>query len=92
MFTGATLVPMFTIITRVPYTHSKQSKTFRANLCEKLGLIAKINCMSVTDLNQTVRYICHVADVCSKMHTDFHDFCFFYMSDQLVVGIIFRCF
>ena len=40
MFTGVTLVPMFTIITPGPYTHSKQSKSFDAkcNLkvyCEK---------------------------------------------------------
>ena len=40
MFTGATLVPMFTIITPGPNTHSKQSTTFyaRDNLmvnCEK---------------------------------------------------------
>ena len=30
MFAGATLVPMFTIITSSPYTHSKQSNTFHA--------------------------------------------------------------
>ena len=30
MFTGATPVPMFTIITPGPYTNSKQSKTFHA--------------------------------------------------------------
>ena len=33
MFTRATLVPMFTIITPGPYTHSKQSKAFYAK-CE----------------------------------------------------------
>ena len=38
MFTGATLVPMFTIITPSPYTHSKQSNTFHA----KCNL--KVNC------------------------------------------------
>ena len=48
--------------------------------------------MSVTDLNQTVTYKCHVADVCSKLHEDFHDYCLFNMSDQLVVGIAFSCF
>ena len=48
--------------------------------------------MSVTDLNQTVRYICHVVDVCSKLHKDFHDYCLFNMSDQLVIGIVFGCF
>ena len=40
MFTGASPVPMFAIITPGPYTHSKQSKAFHAkcNLevkCEK---------------------------------------------------------
>ena len=30
MFTGSTLVPMFTIIIPGPYTHSKQSKAFHA--------------------------------------------------------------
>ena len=40
MLTGATPVPMFTIITAGPYTHSKQSKTFHAKsnlkvICEK---------------------------------------------------------
>ena len=30
IFTGATLVPMFTIITPGPYTKSEQSKTFHA--------------------------------------------------------------
>ena len=49
-------------------------------------------CMSVTDLNQTVRYICHVVDVCSKLHNDFHDYCLFNMSDQLVIRIVFGCF
>ena len=42
MFTGATPVPMFTIITPGPFTHSKQWKAFHAkcNLkvnCEKNG-------------------------------------------------------
>ena len=42
MFTGATPVPMFTIITPGPYTHSKQSKAFHAKCnwkvnCEKNG-------------------------------------------------------
>ena len=59
---------------------------------EKLGLITKSDCMSVTDLNQTATYKCHIADVCSKSHKDFHDYCLFNMSDQLVVGIAFSCF
>ena len=48
--------------------------------------------MSVTDLNQTVRFICHVADVCSKLLKNFQDYCLFNMSDQLVVGIASSCF
>ena len=42
--------------------------------------------MSVTDRNQTVRYICEI------LHGDFRDHCLFNMSDQLVVGIVFSCF
>ena len=38
LFTGAILVPMFTIITPGPYTHSNQSKEFYA----KCNL--KVNC------------------------------------------------
>ena len=57
-----------------------------------MGLITKSDCMNVTDLNQTVRYICHVVDVCYKLHRDFRDYCLFSMSDQLVVGIDFSCF
>ena len=56
-----------------------------------MGLITKIVCMSVTDLHQAVRYICHVVEVCSKLHEDFHDYCLVIMSDQLVVGIVFGC-
>ena len=52
-----------------------------------MGLITKSGCMSVTNLNQTFRYICHVVDVCSKLHNDFHNYCLFNMSGQLVVGI-----
>ena len=58
---------------------------------ENLGLISKNGCMNVTDLNQTVRDICHVVDVCSKLHDDFHDCCL-NLFDQLVVGIVFSCF
>ena len=61
-------------------------------LWEKMGLITESDCMSVTDLHQTVRYICHRVEVCSKLHEDFHDYCLFNMSDQLVVGIVFGCF
>ena len=57
-----------------------------------MGLITKSDCMTVTDLNQTVRYICHVVDGCSKLHKDFHDYCLFSVSDQLVVGVVFSCF
>ena len=54
-----------------------------------MGLITKSDCLNVTDLSQTVGYICHVTDVCSKLHKKFHDYCLFSMSDQLVVGIVF---
>ena len=57
-----------------------------------MGLITKIDCMSVTDLHQTLRYISHVVEVCSKLHEHFHDYCLVNMSDQLVVGIVFGCF
>ena len=57
-----------------------------------MGLITKSDCMSFTDLNQTLRYLCHVVDVCSKMQKEFHDYCFVNMSNQLVVGIEFGCF
>ena len=53
-----------------------------------MGLITKSDCMSVTDLNQTVNYIWDVVDVYSKLHRDFHDYCLFNMSNQLVVGIV----
>ena len=56
------------------------------------GSDTNTDCMSVTDLNQTVRYICHVVDVCSNMHKNFPDYCLFNMSDQLVVVIVFSCF
>ena len=57
-----------------------------------MDLITESDCMSVTDLNQTVRYIRHLVDVCSKLHKDFHNYCLFNMSDELVVGIVFSCF
>ena len=56
-----------------------------------MGLITRSDCMSVTDLNQTVIYIWHVVDVCSKIYKDFHDYCLFNMSNQLVVGVVFSC-
>ena len=98
MFPGATLVPIFTIITPGPYSHSKQSKPFHSKsnlngkLCEKIVLITKSGCMSVADLNRTVRHLCRVVGVCSKLHKDFHDFCLFSVSDQIVVVIAFSCF
>ena len=57
-----------------------------------MGLTTKIDCMSVTDLHQTVKFLCHVFEVCPKMHENFHDYCLFNISDQLVVGIVFGCF
>ena len=57
-----------------------------------MGLITKSDCMSVTDLNQADKYLCHVVDVCSKLLKDFHDYCLINMSDQTVVGIVFSYF
>ena len=57
-----------------------------------MGLITKSDCMSVTDLNQTFRYIGYVVDVCFQLHKDFHDFCLLSVSYQLVEGIVFSCF
>ena len=54
-----------------------------------MGLVTKTDCMSVTYLNKKVRFLCHVDDVCPKLHRDFHDFCPFNMSDHLIVGIAF---
>ena len=77
VFTGATLVPMFPIITRGPYTHSKQPKTFhakqklKANCENKMPLISKSDCMSVTGLNHAVGPLCHLVDVCSKLQQIF---------------------
>ena len=84
IFTGATLVPMFTIITPGPYTHSKQPKTFHAkcNLkvnCEnKMSLISKSDCMSVTDLNHAVGQLPQVVDVCYKLQKFFLWLMFFH--------------
>ena len=57
-----------------------------------MGFITKSDCMSVTDLNQTFRYIGYVVDVCSTLHKDFHDFCLICLSDHILVGIVFSCF
>ena len=57
-----------------------------------MGLITKSDCLSVTYLNQLLRYIGYVFDDCSKLLRVFHDYCLFSVSDQLVVGIVFSCF
>ena len=70
MFTVATLVRMFTIITPGHYTRSKQSKTIHANGTLEINCENNVfdnqkclcECYSVTDLNRTVRKICHVVD------------------------------
>ena len=54
-----------------------------------MGLITKSDCMSVTDLNHTVRQLCHVVDVCSELLKNFHDYFLRNMCDQIVVGIVF---
>ena len=92
MFTGAVFVPMFTLVTLGPYTQSKQLEKFHGDCnlkvnCEnKMSLISRSACMSVTDLNHAVGHLCHVVDVCSKLHKDFFDYCFFSVSDQLVAS------
>ena len=53
-----------------------------------MGLITRSDCMSVTDRNQTVRYICHMVDLSSKLHHYFHDSCLLSVSDPLTVGIV----
>ena len=57
-----------------------------------MGLITKRDCMSVTGLNQTFRFIGYVVDVCSQLHKDFHDYCLLSVSDQVAVVIVFSCF
>ena len=96
MFTVATAVCMLTIITP-GFRLTVNNQTFSANCnlkpnCEKMALITKSDCIDVTDLNHAVRHLCHVVDVCSELLKDFHDYCLFNMSDQIVVGIVFSCF
>ena len=57
-----------------------------------MGLITKSVCMSVTDLNHAVRNLYHLVDVCSKILKHSHEFWLFNMSDQIVVGIVFKYF
>ena len=57
-----------------------------------MGLVTKNDCMGVTDLTETVRFKCHVVDLCCKLHKAFQHYCLFNMSDQLVVGFVFSCF
>ena len=57
-----------------------------------MSLITISDCVIVTNLNHTVRHICYVIDVCSKLLKVFHDYCLFNMSDQIVVGIVLGCF
>ena len=54
-----------------------------------MGLITKSDCMRVTDLNQNFRYKSYVVDLCSNLQKDFHDYCLFSVSGQLVDGIVF---
>ena len=57
-----------------------------------MGLITKSDCMNVTDLNNAVRHLCHVVEVCSKLVMILHNYCLVIMSDQIAVGIVFSCF
>ena len=59
-FTGATLVPMYSVITPGPYTHSKQPKTFHA----KCNL--KVNCKENGFDNQKWLYECYRSQSCSQ--------------------------
>ena len=45
--------------------------------------------MNAIDPNHTVRFLCHVVYFFSKLLKDIQDYCFFNMSDPLVVGIAF---
>ena len=97
MFTGTSLVPMFTIISAGPYTHSKQSKAFHAKCnfkvnCEQKWVWSPKLIVWVFQISIKQSDIWDVVDVCSKLHEDSHDYCLFSMSHQLVVGILFSCF
>ena len=98
MFTGVTLLfqclpssLLALILTVNNQSHLMLNVTWRY-IVRKIGWITGSDCKSVTDFNQTVRYICHVVDVCSQFHKDFHESCLFNLSDQLAVGIVFSCF
>ena len=55
----------------------------KVNCENKISSMSKSDCMNVTDLNHAVGHLCHVVDVCSKLHKRFFDYCFFSVSDQL---------
>ena len=57
-----------------------------------MSLISESDCMSVTDLNQAVRHLCHVVETCSKLLKDSHDYSLFRKSDQKVVRNVFSFF
>ncbi len=57
-----------------------------------MSLLTKADSMNVRDLNCTVRHICHVVYVFSKLIKDFQEYCLFNMSDQIVLGIDYSCF
>ena len=90
MFTGATPVPMFAIITPGPYTHSKQSNTFLLNVTSR-KIVRKNGFDNQKWLYECYRHLCHVVDVSYKFLKDFHDYYLFNMSDQIVVGNGFSC-
>ena len=54
---------------------------FEGKFWKKLSLITKSDCVIVTNLNQIVRQICLVVDVCFKMLKDFHDYFLFHIFD-----------
>ena len=97
-FTVATLAPMFTIITPGPRTRSKQSETFHAKFFLKLNcekkclwwpkLIVEELQISIIQSDLHALYL----TLFCQLPIDFHDYCLFNMSDQLVVGTVFSCF
>ena len=61
------------------------------NRDQKTSLITKIDCMGVTDLNPTVRHICHVVDSFFLLPKVFYENCLFNTSDQKVLRIVSSC-
>ena len=52
-----------------------------------MSLITRSDCVTVTNLNHTVRHIRYVVNVCCNLLRDFNDYCLFNMFDQIAVRI-----